>query len=52
MWTGLGSSLVLEGGGSRGVFTAGVLDFLMEKNVTFPYVIGVSAGSCNVLDYV
>ena len=52
MWTGLGSSLVLEGGGSRGVFTAGVLDFLMEKNVTFPYVIGVSAGSCNALDFV
>ena len=46
------SSLVLEGGGSRGVFTAGVLDFLMKKNVKFPYVVGVSAGSCNALDYV
>lgn len=46
------ASLVLEGGGSRGVFTAGVLDFLMEKNVKFPYVVGVSAGSCNALDYV
>ena len=46
------SSLVLEGGGSRGVFTAGVLDFLMEKEVKFPYVVGVSAGSCNALDYV
>ena len=46
------SSLVLEGGGSRGVFTAGVLDFLMEKELKFPYVVGVSAGSCNALDYV
>lgn len=46
------SSLVLEGGGSRGVFTAGVLDYLMEKEVKFPYVVGVSAGSCNALDYV
>ena len=45
------SSLVLEGGGSRGVFTAGVLDYLMEKEVKFPYVVGVSAGSCNALDY-
>ena len=33
------SSLVLEGGGSRGVFTAGVLDYLMEKEVKFPYVV-------------
>ena len=32
------SSLVLGGGGSRGVFTAGVLDYLMEKEVKFPYV--------------
>lgn len=45
------SSLVLEGGGSRGVFTAGVLDYIMEKDLHFPYVIGVSAGACNALDY-
>ena len=30
------SSLVLEGGGSRGVFTAGVLDYLMEKRGEIP----------------
>lgn len=38
--------LVLEGGGSRGIFTAGVLDAFMENGIEFPYVIGVSMGSC------
>ena len=46
------AALVLEGGGTRGVFTAGVLDYLMEKEVKLPYVIGVSAGACNAIDYV
>ncbi|MBP2034029.1 putative patatin/cPLA2 family phospholipase [Clostridium algifaecis] len=44
--------LVLEGGGMRGVYTAGVLDFFMEKNLYFPYVIGVSAGACNAASYI
>ncbi|MBR3737701.1 MAG: patatin family protein [Eubacterium sp.] len=39
--------LVLEGGGSRGVYTSGVLDVFIENGIEFPYVIGVSAGSCN-----
>ena len=46
------TALVLEGGGNRGVFTAGVLDYLMEQKVEFPYVVGVSAGACNAMDYV
>jgi predicted patatin/cPLA2 family phospholipase len=37
--------LVLEGGGLRGNYTAGVLDVFLEKGIVFPYVIGVSAGS-------
>ena len=41
------SGLVLEGGGNRAIFTSGVLDAFMESGITFPYVIGVSAGSCN-----
>jgi predicted patatin/cPLA2 family phospholipase len=41
------SGLVLEGGGTRAIYTSGVLDAFMEHNITFPYVIGVSAGSCN-----
>ena len=45
------SSLVLEGGGMRGVFTCGVLDNLMDRGIRFPYTIGVSAGACNGLSY-
>ncbi len=45
------AGLVLEGGGSRGVFTAGILDYFMEKGLYFPYVVGVSAGACNAVDY-
>ncbi|WP_031514758.1 patatin-like phospholipase family protein [Desulfofalx alkaliphila] len=44
--------LVLEGGGMRGAYTAGVLDFFIEKDLYFPYVIGVSAGACNALSYI
>lgn len=43
------TGLVLEGGGMRGVFTCGVLDFMMDHHMQFPYVIGVSAGACNGL---
>lgn len=42
--------LVLEGGGLRGLFTAGVIDFFMEQNILFDGAIGVSAGAafgCN-----
>lgn len=46
------TGLVLEGGGMRGVFTGGVLQFLMEKDIYLPYVIGVSAGACNGSSYV
>jgi len=44
--------LVLEGGGFRGVYTSGVLRFFMEKDIVFPYVIGVSMGACNAANYV
>lgn len=43
--------LVLEGGGMRGVFTCGVLDYFMDKGIRFPYGVGVSAGACNGLSY-
>ena len=45
------TGLVLEGGGMRGVFTCGVLDYLMDHKIRFPYAIGVSAGACNGLSY-
>ena len=38
--------LVLEGGAMRGIFTAGVIDVLMENHITFDGAIGVSAGAC------
>ena len=44
--------LVLEGGGMRGIFTAGVLDFFMKNNITFDNIIGVSAGACHATSYV
>ncbi len=46
------ATLVLEGGATRGVFTAGVLDYIMERDLYLSHVIGVSAGSCNGIDYV
>ena len=45
------SSLILEGGGMRGIFTIGVLDNFMDRGIRFPYIIGVSAGACNALSY-
>ena len=46
------ATIVLEGGATRGIFTSGVLDCLMEKEIYMSDVIGVSAGACNALDYV
>lgn len=42
--------LVLEGGAMRGLFTAGVMDVLMENGIVFDGIVGVSAGAafgCN-----
>lgn len=46
------ATMVLEGGATRGVFTSGVLDFLMEQGLYTSHVVGVSAGACNGVDYV
>jgi len=45
-------TIVLEGGARRGIFTSGVLDYLMEQDVYFSDVIGVSFGACNASSYV
>lgn len=45
------TGLVLEGGGMRGVFTSGVLDYLLDHRIWFHYAVGVSAGACNGLSY-
>ena len=39
------------GGGLRGVYGAGVLDYCLDKGIRFDYCIGVSAGSANVISY-
>lgn len=35
----------------RGVFTAGVLDYFLDHNIEFPYVVGVSAGCGNAFSF-
>ena len=42
--------LVLEGGAMRGLFSAGVIDVMMENSISFDRLVGVSAGAafgCN-----
>ena len=54
-WRGHGTvpvNLVLEGGAMRGQFTAGVLDFFMDKKLFCERVIGVSAGALCGYNYV
>ena len=45
-------ALVLEGGAKRGIYTAGVLDVLLENNLISDAVIGVSAGAIHGASYV
>lgn len=45
------SCIVLEGGGLRGAFTGGVLEYFLEKELNFDRVIGVSAGACTGASY-
>ena len=44
-------SLILEGGTFRPIFSAGVMDALLDNNIMFPYCIGVSAGITNGVSY-
>ena len=46
------TGLVLEGGGKRGIYAAGVLDVLLEHNITVDGLIGTSAGAVNGCSYV
>lgn len=45
-------ALVLEGGGKRGAFTAGVLCWLIENNIQFDFTIGISIGSLYGVFYI
>lgn len=44
--------LVLEGGGQRGAYTAGVLQALYSEGIRFDYIVGVSAGALTAMSYV
>lgn len=46
------TGLVLEGGGMRGLYTAGILDAFMEYNIHYDGVIGVSAGAIHGCSFV
>ncbi len=45
------AGLVLEGGGMKGAYTTGVLDFFLEKGIDFSSVYGVSAGAIHMCSY-
>ena len=45
-------SLILEGGTFRPIFSAGVMDALLDNDIIFPYCIGVSAGITNGVSYI
>ncbi|MCD7725129.1 MAG: patatin family protein [Clostridiales bacterium] len=45
------AGLILEGGGMKGLYTAGVLDFFLEQEIEFSSCYGVSAGACCLCSY-
>lgn len=45
------TGLVVEGGGMKCAYCAGVLDQFLENGITFDYCIGVSAGAASVASY-
>ena len=47
-----GTALVLEGGGFRGIFSAGALDVMQEKGIYgYDSIWGVSAGAINAISF-
>ena len=47
-----GIGLVLEGGGTRGFYSAGVFDAFIDAGILFPYITAISAGAANALSYI
>lgn len=45
------AGLVLEGGGMKGVYSSGVLDFFLDKGIEFSSCYGVSAGACSLCSF-
>ncbi|MGL4607171.1 MAG: patatin-like phospholipase family protein [Eubacteriaceae bacterium] len=46
------TGIVCEGGGMRGIFTAGVLQAFMEADFWTDIIVGVSAGASNAASYI
>lgn len=46
------TGIILEGGAMRSIFTAGILDFYLDKNIDIPNVLAVSAGGYAGMNYV
>lgn len=46
------TGLILEGGGMRALFTAGVTDVMMENGIEFDGIVGVSAGATFGCNYI
>lgn len=46
------TALLLEGGAMRGIYTAGVLDVLMDNKIKVDVIIGVSAGALFGINYI
>lgn len=46
------TGLVVEGGGMRCAYNAGILDRFIDEDITFDYCIGVSAGAANTASFV
>lgn len=51
-WLAHRVNLVLEGGGMKGVYTAGVLDFFLDHFVEFNEIYAVSAGACTACSFI
>ena len=45
------AGLILEGGGMKGVYSSGVLDFFLDKDIEFSSCYGVSAGACSLCSF-
>ncbi len=46
------AGIILEGGAMRSMFSAGVLDFLLDSGIEIPNVLAVSAGAYSGMNYV
>lgn len=45
------TGIIDVGGGLRGIYAAGVLDYCIKEHISFDYCIGISAGSANLTSY-